>query len=123
MPDPIEHLLGRNGLLKRLRVHDVDLLKPHLRRLEVPGNTVLYDPGHNVQTVYFPCAQTTVAFMVAADGGHVIETTQVGREGAVGGIVSQGACRPSPGSWCSTAARCSPCPCQPSMRRRHRRAR
>ncbi|MCB1431592.1 MAG: Crp/Fnr family transcriptional regulator, partial [Alphaproteobacteria bacterium] len=55
-----------------------------------PPDAVLYEPGQYVQTVYFPCGETLVSFMVSSDDGRTVETMQVGREGAVGGIVSQG---------------------------------
>jgi CRP-like cAMP-binding protein len=51
---------------------------------------VLYDPGQNVQTVYFPCNRTLVSFLVSTEDGGSVEALLVGREGAVGGIVSQG---------------------------------
>ena len=56
----IETLLTGNNLLMSLRGPELDLLKPHLRALQSPANSVLYDPGQNVQTVYFPCHRTLV---------------------------------------------------------------
>lgn len=89
-PTLIDTLLTGNNLLSTLRGGDLDLLRPHLRALRVDSNTVLYDPGQNVQTVYFPCNRTLVSFLVATDDSAAVESLLVGREGAVGGIVSQG---------------------------------
>jgi CRP-like cAMP-binding protein len=86
----IETLIAGNNLLTALRGPELDLLKPHLRALQSPANSVLYDPGQNVQTVYFPCNRTLVSFLVSTEDGSAVEALLVGREGAVGGIVSQG---------------------------------
>lgn len=86
----IDTLLSGNNLLLSLRGPDLDMLKPHLRALQAPSNSVLYDPGQNVQTVYFPCHRTLVSFLVPTEDGGAVEALLVGREGAVGGIVSQG---------------------------------
>lgn len=86
----IETLLPGNNLLSSLRGPDLDMLKPHLRALQSAANSVLYDPGQNVQTVYFPCHRTLVSFLVSTEDGNGVEALLVGREGAVGGIVSQG---------------------------------
>lgn len=86
----IETLLTGNNLLMSLKGPDLDLLKPHIKALQSHANSVLYDPGQNVQTVYFPCNRTLVSFFVSTEDGGAVEALLVGREGAVGGIVSQG---------------------------------
>src|SRR6266581_2336700 len=50
----------------------------------------LYSPGDDVEIVHFPCGPGLVSYMVASEDGRDVETVLVGREGAVGGIVSQG---------------------------------
>ena len=80
----------QNNLLSRLSPQDVDLIVPQLKPLRTPSNVVLYNQGQNVDIVYFPCGPTLVSFLVDTEDGSAIETTLVGREGAVGGIVSQG---------------------------------
>lgn len=81
---------GGNNLLGAVRPADFALLKGHLKRIDRAAGTVLYEPGDDVRYVYFPCAQTLVSFMVMLDDGRMVEIGLVGREGAVGGIVSQG---------------------------------
>lgn len=79
-----------NNLLSALRETDFALLRPHLMRLDRPAGAVLYEPGDDVRTVYFPCGPALVSFMVMMEDGRPAEVGMVGREGAVGGIVSQG---------------------------------
>src|ERR1700687_3872085 len=55
-----------NNLLRRLSAGDFALIAPHLVQEEAKGGELLYHPGRDVETIL------------------------VGREGAVGGIVSQG---------------------------------
>lgn len=60
----IETLLTGNNLLMSLKGPDLDLLKPHIKALQSHANSVLYDPGQNVQTVYFPCNRTLLSIPV-----------------------------------------------------------
>jgi len=79
-----------NNLLKCLKSGDLALLGPELRPFRAAANTILYHHGDHVGTVYFPCGPTLVSFLISTDDGCTVETMLVGREGAVGGIVSQG---------------------------------
>ena len=40
--------------------------------------------------MHFPCGPSLVSYMVPNEDGRDVETILIGREGAVGGIVSQG---------------------------------
>jgi hypothetical protein len=80
----------QNNLLSHLRPQDIELIVPYLKAHHAPPNETLYKQGQNVDTVYFPCGTTLVSFLIDTEDGSAIETTLVGREGAVGGIVSQG---------------------------------
>jgi Crp-like helix-turn-helix protein len=79
-----------NNLLRALRDPDYALLAPHLLARDAGATDVFYNPGDNVELVYFPCGPSLVSFLVAGEDGRDVETVLVGREGAVGGIVSQG---------------------------------
>jgi DNA-binding transcriptional regulator YhcF (GntR family) len=79
-----------NNLLRRLDRSDYALIEPHLTQVQAGANDLLYNPGTNVETVYFPCGPTLVSYIVPNEDGRDVETILVGREGAVGGIVSQG---------------------------------
>jgi hypothetical protein len=79
-----------NNLLQRLNAGDFALIAPHLVHEEAESNERLYDPGDDVDTVHFPCGASLATFLVPNEDGRDVETILVGREGAVGGIVSQG---------------------------------
>jgi DNA-binding transcriptional regulator YhcF (GntR family) len=79
-----------NNLLRRLSDADYGLIAPHIARAEANANDLLYSPGDDVETVYFPCGPGLVSYLVTNEDGRDVETILVGREGAVGGIVSQG---------------------------------
>ena len=79
-----------NNLLRRLNPADYASLAPHLTGDEAKPGELLYNPGDNVQTVHFPCGPTLVSYMVPNEDGRDVETILIGREGAVGGIVSHG---------------------------------
>src|SRR5437870_3655391 len=79
-----------NNLLRRLNDADFALIEPHLVAADGDPNDLLYSPGDNVETVHFPCGPSLVSYLVTSEDGRDVETILVGREGAVGGIVSQG---------------------------------
>jgi DNA-binding transcriptional regulator YhcF (GntR family) len=79
-----------NNLLRRLSAADYALLTPHLAQDAAKQGELLYSPGDDVQIVYFPCGPTLVSYMVPNEDGRDVETILIGREGAVGGIVSHG---------------------------------
>lgn len=79
-----------NNLLRRLSETDYALLAPHIAVEDVGPNELLYNPGDDVQVVHFPCGPSLATFLVPNEDGRDVETILVGREGAVGGIVSEG---------------------------------
>jgi hypothetical protein len=79
-----------NNLLRRLGRADFALIEPYLVQGKVDANDLLYHPGAHVETVYFPCGPSLISYLVPNEDGRDVEAILVGREGAVGGIVSQG---------------------------------
>ena len=79
-----------NNLLRRLNAADFALLVPHLTEVDGNASDVLYSPGDNVEIVHFPCGPSLASYLVPSEDGRDVETVLIGREGAVGGIVSQG---------------------------------
>jgi hypothetical protein len=79
-----------NNLLRRLNASDFALIAPHLAQQEAAAGDLLYSPGDNVEVVHFPCGPSLASYLVANEDGRDVETILVGREGAVGGIVSEG---------------------------------
>ena len=79
-----------SNLLSSLRDADFALIEPHLVEETRLTGDLLYRPGDNVAQVYFPLGPSLVSYLVHNVDGRDVETVMVGREGAVGGIVSSG---------------------------------
>lgn len=79
-----------NNLLRALNVDDWAILQPKLEEWCAPTGTLLHEPGDTVRYAYFPRGSSLISYLVVLSDGRAIETALVGREGAVGGIVSQG---------------------------------
>jgi CRP-like cAMP-binding protein len=87
---PASDRLTGNLLLDGLRPEDRALLEPHLDPLPRERGESLFQAGTDVTTIAFPCGQTVVTLIVAMRDGRSAEVATVGREGAVGGVVSSG---------------------------------
>jgi CRP-like cAMP-binding protein len=85
-----ESIQPGNNLLGLLRNDELALLQPALESWHGKPGDVLYEVGDDVRTVYFPCGPSLVSYVVQVDDGKQVETLLIGREGAVGGIVSRG---------------------------------
>lgn len=83
-------MIEGSNLLGALRAKDRALLEPHLIECEFGTGYTLYDPGEIVRHAYFPRHGALAIFLVTLEDGEAVETVMVGREGALGGIVSQG---------------------------------
>jgi hypothetical protein len=81
---------AENNLLAHLRPQELELLRPLFVPWRGEAGAVLFEPGQNVDQTYFPCGASLASFRVAFDNGGSVEAALIGREGAVGGIVSQG---------------------------------
>jgi len=79
-----------NNLLRRLNAADFALVAPHLAHEQAQPGDLLYNPGDDVEIVHFPCGPTLASYLVPNEDGRDVEAILIGREGAVGGIVSQG---------------------------------
>lgn len=79
-----------NNLLRALRTGDYELIQRQLSPWDSGAHELLYNPGDHVETIYFPCGPSLASFLVTNEDGRDVETILIGREGAVGGIVSHG---------------------------------
>lgn len=84
-PDAID-----NNLLRALRADDWAILGPRLEDWSAPMGAVLHQPGDTVRFAFFPRGSSLISYLVVLEDGRAIETALVGREGAIGGIVSHG---------------------------------
>lgn len=79
-----------NRLLATLTPREFDILAPHMEPVSLPRGKVLFEPGDDVVTTYFPCHRAMVSLLIVTRDGREVEAATIGREGAVGGIVSEG---------------------------------
>jgi len=80
----------QNALLQKLSTEDFELLAPHLQSVDLAANHILHHAGDSITAIHFPCGPAFVSFAVAVEDDREVESLLVGREGAIGGIVSQG---------------------------------
>jgi CRP-like cAMP-binding protein len=74
-----------NQVLAALLPADLDLLLPHLRFVDLPQETVLFEAGGAINRVFFP-HNGIVSLVVELASGDMIEAAMIGREGVVGGL-------------------------------------
>jgi CRP-like cAMP-binding protein len=84
-----QHILS-NRLLAALRPSDRKLLEPYLVPVTLMRDEVLFEPGDDVEHTHFPGLGTMISLVVIMQDGRVAEAASIGREGAIGGIVSSG---------------------------------
>jgi CRP-like cAMP-binding protein len=73
-----------NGLLASLPVDKMQTLLPHLKVIELPQETVLYESGDTIKFVYF-LHDGLVSLVVDLASGETVETGMIGRDSVVGG--------------------------------------
>jgi DNA-binding transcriptional regulator YhcF (GntR family) len=59
-----------NNLLRALRAKDYALIARHMELGQSPAKELIYNPGENVATVYFPCGPSLVSLLVTNEDGH-----------------------------------------------------
>ena len=89
-PIGVGNLWAGNALLASMKPQDRALLEPLLEPVELGRGDVLFEPGEDVVTTYFPMAGTMISLVLSMQDDRAIEVATIGREGAVGGIVSAG---------------------------------
>lgn len=82
--------LGQNTLLAVLKPEDRAHLEPHLQAVDMPIGSVLQHAGEDVVDTWFPCGAALAAFCITSSHGQTVDVGFIGREGALGGIVSNG---------------------------------
>jgi CRP-like cAMP-binding protein len=79
-----------NRLLSTFSADARALIEPFGTLVELEVGDVVLHRGNHVEFSIFPVGQTMVSMSVEMAGGRSVEVASVGREGAVGGIVSCG---------------------------------
>lgn len=83
-----------NLLLRALQAPDRARLAPHMELVHTRRGDRLFTAGEAVSVISFPCDLTVTTLLVAMRDGRSAEAATIGREGAVGGVVSNG-CLPA----------------------------
>lgn len=79
-----------NRLLESMSPSDFGVLEPHLEQVTLHRDQILFEPGDEVAHTHFPCEGAITAIMIVNEEGRYLEAATIGREGAIGGIVSHG---------------------------------
>lgn len=72
-----------NRLLAAMPSDALSLLDPHLKTASLAQGLVCFGPGDPIDQVYFPYTGM-ISLLVTTGDGEIVETSSVGREGAVG---------------------------------------
>jgi CRP-like cAMP-binding protein len=83
-------MISGSNLLAVMDPADRDRIEPDLAEVELRAGTVLYEAGEVVRDCYFPRGAALASYVVDLGQGQAIEAAMVGREGALGGVVSWG---------------------------------
>lgn len=79
-----------NNLLESLSTPDREKVYKYAKECAFSAGSTLHEVGELVEYCYFPLGAAIGTFNVSIEGHADVETTLIGREGAVGGVVSQG---------------------------------
>jgi CRP-like cAMP-binding protein len=74
-----------NQVLASLLPADLGFMLPHLRFVDLPQETVLFEAGGTINRIFFP-HNGIVSLVVELASGDMIEAAMIGREGVVGGL-------------------------------------
>lgn len=91
MPDTsVRPRWSDNRLLGAVRAEDIRWLEPYAQLVQLDRGQVLFEAEEDVVNAHFPLAGTLTALVVVLEDGRAAEAATIGREGAIGGIVSGG---------------------------------
>lgn len=88
--DELDHAFAGNRLLATFPADARAALEPYGSIVQLDAGDTVFDRGKAVESSLFPFDSTMVSLVVEMSGGRSIEVASIGREGAVGGIVSCG---------------------------------
>ncbi len=90
MAQPGETAFTGNQLLSTFSSEARALLETHGQLITLKPGDVVLTRGEQVLSSVFPIGETMISMAVELSGGRTVEVASIGREGAVGGIVSCG---------------------------------
>jgi len=88
--DRLDGAFAGNLLLATFSAEVRGLLEPHGDVVSLAVGDHVQVRGQDVEWSYFPFGTTMISLVVEMDDGRTVQVASIGREGAVGGIVSCG---------------------------------
>ena len=88
--DRLDRAFAGNLLLATFSADVRGLFEPHADIIEFTVGEHVQSRGRDVEWSYFPFGTTMISLVVELDDGRSVQVASIGREGAVGGIVSCG---------------------------------
>lgn len=88
--DRLDRAFAGNLLLATFSMHVRGLVEPYGEIVELAVGDRVQNRGEDVEWSYFPFGTTMISLVVELDDGRSVQVASIGREGAVGGIVSCG---------------------------------
>lgn len=86
----IDEVFAGNRLLSTFSRQARALIEPFGEIVDLKAGDVLFTCGDQVRVSLFPVGPTMISMTIELSGGRTAEVASIGREGAVGGIVSCG---------------------------------
>jgi hypothetical protein len=91
LPTPTEADMTSNLLIEKLAKADRERLAPHMLVFDLKAGDIIHKAGEDVVDTWFPCGAAVAGYCVTTnEGADSVEVAVIGREGALGGIVSNG---------------------------------
>ncbi len=88
--DGLDEAFAGNRLLSTFAREARDLIEPFGNLIELKTGETVLRRGEQVKSSIFPIGSTMISMAVELSGGRSVEVASIGREGAVGGIISCG---------------------------------
>jgi CRP-like cAMP-binding protein len=88
--DRVDQAFSGNRLLSTFDAEARGLIEPASTVLDLEVESLVLRRGKDVEATLFPFGQTMISMSVELSGGRSVEVASIGREGAVGGIISCG---------------------------------
>ena len=78
-----------NGFLTALSTDDYALIRPHLRNIDLPHETVLVKTGETLKRAYFP-HRGVISLVVELARGEHVQVAMIGRDSLLGALSAMG---------------------------------
>ena len=78
-----------NGLLSSLSANDFDLIRPHLRNIDLTSDMVLIEVDETLKRAYFP-HKGVISLVVKLARGEHVQVAMVGRDSVFGAFAALG---------------------------------